>query len=136
MRRVGDLEIDLDPDFERRILRFQQAGWAVLGLIVLAALLGLFNTGLFSKAVVADPEVPLRLEYDHFLRYQAPQRLRIRVGPLAAPDRRVRLWISDDYLEGVQVRQIDPRPERTVWSEWSRSSMPACHSLGVEPLDR
>jgi hypothetical protein len=111
LSRVGDLEVGQDLEFERRMQKVQRAGWAVMALVVLAALLGLFGTGLFSKAHIGREDAPLRLEYDRCLRYQAPQRLRVRLDSGAARQGKVRLWISDDYLERVQIARIYPQPE-------------------------
>lgn len=109
--RVGDLEIGQNLDFERRMQTVQYVSWAVMGLLLLAALLGLFGTGLLSKTSLGDPGGPLWMEYDHCLRSQAPQQLRIRVGPGAIRDGKARLWLNESYLERVRIRQIAPQPE-------------------------
>jgi hypothetical protein len=109
--RVGDLEIEQDPALVRRMQTVQRVGWAVFALVVLAALLGLFGTGLFSKAGAGDPGGPLSVEYDRGLRYQAREQLRVRLGPGAVRDGKARVWLSDGYLDRVQIRRIDPSPE-------------------------
>lgn len=58
IRRVGELEIEEDLDFQRRMWRLQQIGWALLVLVVVAALLGLFGKGPLSRAVASRVGVP------------------------------------------------------------------------------
>lgn len=105
------LEIEQDPAFERRSRWARRAGGAVMGLALLAAALGLFGSGLFSRASAGEEGGPLRLEYDRFPRARAPQTLRVLLGPGAARGGKARLWLSAGYLEGVRVRGIEPPPE-------------------------
>jgi hypothetical protein len=79
-----------------------------MALIVLAALLGLFGNGPLSYATAEGGA--LHVEYDRFLRHQAPQQLRLRVE--TAEGDRVRVWLSSDYLEHIQIEHIEPRPQR------------------------
>jgi hypothetical protein len=105
--RHGDLEIRHDPSFEGRTVAVQLVGWAVMALVVLAALLGLFGNGPLSSATVEGGA--LRVEYDRFLRHQAPQQLRLR---LEVEGGQVRVWLNAEYLEHIQIEHIEPRPER------------------------
>src|SRR4051794_16621884 len=111
VRRVGDLEIGQDMEFESRMQRVEKVGWAVMGLIVLAALLGLFGQGVFSGASAGPEGGPLRVEYDRCLRYQSDQQVRVRLGPGAGSNGKARVWVSASYLEAFQVQRIDPPPE-------------------------
>ena len=106
-----DLEIERDPAFERHNRIAQQAGGAVMALLLVAAALGLFGSGLFSATSVGEKSGPLRLEYERFARVDSPLRLRVLLGPGAAREGKARLWLSSEYLERVQVRRIQPPPE-------------------------
>jgi hypothetical protein len=108
--RVGDLELDQDLKFQRRSWRVQRIGWIIMAIILAAAFLGLFGTGPLSDTTVSDPSGNLRLEYERFIRFNSPTVLRIAVRPEAAPDGNLQLWFSRDYLEGVRIEQITPRP--------------------------
>jgi hypothetical protein len=72
LRRIGDLEIEEYIGFQRRDWAVRHIAWAILALVVLAALLGLFGNGILSKANLGDDEMPLQLEYERFGRYKAP----------------------------------------------------------------
>jgi hypothetical protein len=51
MKRVGGLETSQDRDYQRRAWTRQWFGWLVIALILLAAIVGLFGSGLLSQTV-------------------------------------------------------------------------------------
>jgi hypothetical protein len=108
--RVGDLEIVQDLAHQKREWRFERAGWAVLAVLVALALLGLFGDGPLSERTLASADGQLRIEYDRFLRREAPATLRVHVA--ARPSTEVRVWLGRDYLERVNRREISPLPQR------------------------
>jgi hypothetical protein len=107
--RVGDLEVSQDLEHEKKFWRVQRIGWIVLGLVWLAGLAGLFGSGLVSKATASGPD--LRLEYERFVRYTAPQELTLHLGPAATARPKVRLWVDRQYLESQQIESVVPEPE-------------------------
>lgn len=109
--RVGDLEIDQDLEFQRRSWAVQRVGRVVVGLLVLAALLGLFGAGPLSGASAGREGDDLRLEYSRFGRLMSPMTLRVHLAESAARGDKVRLWLSRDYLAGVKVDQVMPEPD-------------------------
>jgi hypothetical protein len=113
-RHVGDLEINENIDFQRRIWRFQTAGRTVMALVLVAALLGLLGPGLLSNGASADsPQAELGVkEYEKFLRFMKPTTLRIGMEPGAVTERAARVWFDRQYIEGVQIQHITPQPER------------------------
>ncbi|GBD16097.1 hypothetical protein HRbin26_00992 [bacterium HR26] len=110
IRRVGELEIEEDLDFQRRMWRVQQIGWALLVLVVVAALLGLFGKGPLSRAVAGGTGVSFTVEYERFGRYKAPMRMTVHIGPGVAQQGQIRLWLAREYLDAVQIQQIVPEP--------------------------
>jgi len=106
------LEIDEDFEFQRRSWRAQRIGWMVMVLVALAALLGLFGTGLLSRATAGGAGSPARVEYERFAHYAAPATLRIHLSAGVAQGGQARVWIDRGWLDGVQVQQINPQPER------------------------
>lgn len=52
VHRVGDLEIEEDLDHQRRCWKLERASWAVMALVLLAAMAGLFGSGPLSWATV------------------------------------------------------------------------------------
>jgi hypothetical protein len=112
MQRVGDLEVSQDLDFQRRSWTFQRVGWVVVALLVLAALLGLFGSGPLSQGTVGAQGGPLWVEYPRFARLKAPTTLRLPLGPEAVSGSEVRIWLDRTFLEGVQIQQVTPQPDR------------------------
>jgi hypothetical protein len=105
-------EIDEDMEFERRSWRWQRVGWAVILLILLSALLGLFGTGWLDSAVAGQPGSQLWVEYDRFGRLQAETtRLQIHLGPGTGASGKVRIWLNHEYMESVRVTSLTPQPE-------------------------
>jgi hypothetical protein len=106
VRRHGDLEIQEDLPFQRREWLAERMAWAVMGLLIAAAILGLFGTGPLSRMTAGDWAGPLWLEYERFARLLAPAVLRVHLGPAAARDRTVSLWIDRRYMENVELQQV------------------------------
>ena len=110
LRRIGDLELEEDIGFQRRDWAVRHIAWAVLALVFLAALLGIFGNGILSKATLGDDGMPLQVEYERFGRHKAPMDLKMRLGPEAVQEGKVRLWLERSYLNTMQVETIVPQP--------------------------
>jgi hypothetical protein len=113
-RRVGDLELEQDLEFQRREWSVQRVGWWALSLFVLAAALGLFGSGPLSHARVGEPGAPLWIEYERFVRVGAADRLRVHLGPLPAGADTRDVRFNREYFESLHVERITPEPERTL----------------------
>src|SRR4051794_40698086 len=101
--RVRDLEIEQDLAYQRREWAFERVGWLLLGLLLLAALVGLLGRGPLSNTTAGDPGGPLRVEYQRFLRHRSTSTLRVHLGPNAARGNEAHLWLDREYLEGMEV---------------------------------
>ena len=112
-RHGGNLQINEDIGFQRRVWRFQTAGRVVMALVVLAALLGLLEPGLLSNGASADsPQAGLGgKEYERFLRFMKPTTLRIGLEPGAVTEGEARVWLGRQYIEGVQIQHVTPQPQ-------------------------
>jgi hypothetical protein len=111
LKRIGDLEINQDLDFQRRCWKAQRIGWTMMALLALSALLGLFGGGPFSHTSTGDPSIPLSIKYERLGRYLSPLTLTVHVTSGASEDGKVRLWFSRDFLREVQIQGITPKPE-------------------------
>ena len=107
--RIGDLEIDQDLSLQARMWRIQRVGWAIMLVIVLLALAGLFGRGPASKTSAGDADGPLWVEYERFGRYQSSTVLQIHLQRVTTPGPR-QVWISNTYLSGVEIQHIIPDP--------------------------
>lgn len=114
MKRVGDLEVAEDMKAQRRNWLFQGIGQALMVLVALAGLLGLFGgAGPLSRASAGNQEASLSIsEYERFLRFGKPTTLQVRLGEAATTGGEARVWLSRQYVENVQFQEIDPLPER------------------------
>src|SRR4051812_19112914 len=101
MKRVGDLEVAEDLRVQRRNWAFAAAGSAVMVMVALAGLLGLFGgAGPLSRATVGDQKDTIYVqEYERFLRFGKPTTLHVSVDTTAADvGGAIRLWINREYL--------------------------------------
>jgi hypothetical protein len=114
IKRVGDLEIAVDMKAQRRNWKFQMFGSAVMALIALAGLLGLFGgAGPLSRAAAGDQGASLSVaEYERFLRFDKPTTLEVRLDDAATAGSEPRVWLNRGYVNGVEFQEIDPLPRR------------------------
>lgn len=110
MHPGGDLELEQDLQYQERAWAFERISWAAMSLIAIAALLGLTGSGWLSQAKVGKPGDPLWLEYERFGRFQSDEKLRIHIDK-TLPTSQIRIGISRQYLEGVQIQQVTPEPD-------------------------
>ncbi len=108
---VDDLQVDQDLEFQRREWKLERTGWLIMGLLVLAALLGVFGSGLLSGAVAGSPNGQLQVGYQRFARQQTTSELQVRVQPGAVQEGKARIWVDAAYLESFQIERILPEPE-------------------------
>jgi hypothetical protein len=101
-------EIGEDAAFQRRMWRAERIGWAVVALILLAALTGVFSGGLLGRAT-ASGAGGLSVDYDRFARYGAPTTILVRLDREAGGEARLRL--SRSLLEAFAIERVRPRPE-------------------------
>jgi hypothetical protein len=109
MKRVGDLEIGEDIKHQQREWRAEHIGWLLMALLLAGALLGLLGPGPFSSATAGTS--PLWVEYNRFDRYQAPAMLKIHLGPGTGQSGTTRVWIDREYIQGMEVQDIEPEPD-------------------------
>ncbi len=105
------LEIDIDPERQRREWRVKRVAWALLYVALAAILFGVLGKGPVSTTAVAPDDGSLQLEYEKFARRHAPDQL--RVAATAAADT-VEIHLDSAYLSEVRLEEITPEPERVV----------------------
>jgi len=104
------IELDEDPQFERRYWKAQRVGWVVLALLLALAALGLFGEGYLSRASVRGQGVTV--EYSRFARRDALSVLTIRVPASAAQAGEVQIAFNADYVSRLSWQSITPTPQR------------------------
>jgi hypothetical protein len=106
--RVGSLEVGQDLAFQQREWKVQRAAWVVALLVLVAGFAGLLGGGPLSQTEASSG--PLALEYDRFARKRAPTELRARLEPEVTSEGEFSLWLSETYLDKVDVNRVLPEP--------------------------
>jgi hypothetical protein len=100
-----------DMRFQRRAWRLERVIWGCLGLILLAALTGLFGEGPLSEVNAASPDGALTVSYDRFQRESRIARFVVRLARSDAVEPGFRL--SPGFHENYQVSSLEPKPVRS-----------------------
>ena len=114
MKRIGDLKIDQDLRFQEWEWAVQRVAWIVMLLIIVLALLGFFGTGPISSATAGDPDSPLLVEYQRFVRQQGQTSLTVQVDSGQISDGQIEVWISTGYVEDVEIEQLSQQPDEVL----------------------
>jgi hypothetical protein len=111
-KRHGDVEVQQDLAHERLEWKIERIGWAAIVLLLVAALAGLLGPGPLSSTTAGERGSPLWVEYDRFVRYRSPTTMRVHLGSGAARNGAVRLWVTREFVESVELHRVDPQPAR------------------------
>ena len=93
--------------FQRREWLVQRIGWVLIGLVLLAAALGVFGSGPLAKRMSANPA--LQIDYEWLTRNhsQTTWKLTPRAPPV---DGRYRVVLDANWAQHFQVNAIQPQP--------------------------
>lgn len=108
-RKQHGIQINEDLAHQRLEWRLERIGWAVMALLVLAGLLGLFGYGPVSRASAGDAAT-LSLDYDRFQRASAPSEYRFSASPALSGDGEVRLRFDGGLMDQVELDSVLPEP--------------------------
>lgn len=97
-----------DMGLQRVTWRVQRAGWAVLAMAALAALLGVFSEGPLSSSTATGADGRLEVHYDRFARHDAAMRMEVVLRKNAAGQAAIRL--SPSLTQGFSIETIHPAP--------------------------
>ncbi|MFZ5718059.1 MAG: hypothetical protein ACOY5Y_01190 [Pseudomonadota bacterium] len=106
------LQLEDDPQYQRRFWRTQRAGWVGLALIVVAALLGLTGAGgpfASGRAQGAGGTV----DFPRVARWAAPDELSVR---FAGPGSTGTVEVDRALFEVFGVEGIQPRPSASTFT--------------------
>jgi len=95
-----------DMDFQRRSWTVERTGWLILGVIMVAALVGLFGYGPVSKAHLNGND--LKLSYERFQRSTKLATYVFRLGGGSAGERQ--LTLGPRFQTGYEITSIQPQP--------------------------
>jgi hypothetical protein len=135
------MQIDDDIAFHQRDWFAERIVWAVMALIVTAALLGLFSSGPLSAARSADPSGAMEVEYPRFLRLSAPAMMTLRLRRETAPADGFAFILDERFVETFRINSVVPPPVRSLAAggglrlEFASSGEPrATVTLHLEPI--
>lgn len=107
--RTQRTEISEDRDHQRHEWRIQRAGWALMVLLAVAALLGLLGNGPLSHASAGQPGA-LVVRYERLQRSGAPTEYRFQADPALVRDGQLRLRFDAALLDEVKLESFIPQP--------------------------
>ena len=100
-----------DMPFQLRSWRAERIGWAVMALLLVAGLIGVFFHGPVSYAVGKSVDGYLAIEYERFAHKTALTHFVIRVSP-PVPDQ-VLVRLSPAFASTHDTDSVEPRPIRS-----------------------
>jgi hypothetical protein len=113
LKKTKIKHLQIEPDaryFNENFLKIQKFGFAIMLLLILAALLGLFGSGLFSYTIKTHGN--LNIIYEKFIRQQASTVLNINVHSQC--DKENIVSISKTFFKNVSIKSITPTPYKEV----------------------
>jgi hypothetical protein len=113
-KKVDDLQINEDMEFQRHSWIVQRIGWAIFALVILLAALGLFGDGVLSDAQAGQKEGALWMEYPRFARFQGEFRIMVHTEEGIATAGEIGIQLNKGYLQSVEVNSISPAPDREI----------------------
>jgi hypothetical protein len=106
-----DLEIRQHERFQQREWRVQRVGWALMTLLVLAALLGFFGPGPFSWSSARGPAGLLEVDYQRVTHLEADDSLSVIIDPRAVTGNSVALVVDPEWVAAMDINSVTPQPD-------------------------
>ena len=105
----GGLEVDEDRAWQERFWTIQRIGWAVMALILLAALLG--ATGKGGPLASASARSPAgTIDYPRITRWQSSDQVAVRLP--ASASGKVNVELSPEFAETFTIESVEPEPSQ------------------------
>lgn len=103
-----------DISLQRKVWKFQRAGWYVLLAVVILTLLGLFSRGPLSTLETVSEQGDLTVQYERFYRGGGANSMVVQATGLPGKD--VTLLISKPMLDGFSIESMQPQPVSSMGS--------------------
>lgn len=104
---ASGLQVTEDRPWQERFWTGQRIGWALMALFIIAAIAGL--TGMGGPLASAKAELGGgTVDYPRITRWQADDRLQVRIAPASTTD--VELTLSREFVELFAISSIQPEP--------------------------
>ncbi len=106
-RKIGDLEISEDIEFQKKSWRFERVSQYLVLLLVVLALLGLFGGGPISSTTRTSQN-GLQVECPRFQRNHSSYRLKITPSAASIREGQVSIWVDQSLLHALRIENITP----------------------------
>ena len=113
-RSSRSIQLDDDMPFQRRTWAVERAGWTLMGVVIVAAMLGLFSAGPLSWTTVHQPQGFAEIEYGRFQRQSAPATIRIKLLAAGVRPEGVPVEVDSTFLDIYKITSIQPQPARSI----------------------
>ena len=97
--------------FQQKEWLFQRIGWALMLLLIVAAMLGLTGPGLLSNVTLGDENSPVRIQYNRFDHWHRDGTMILTIHPSVVQDGAARIWLSKNIFEKIDHVRLHPMPE-------------------------
>src|SRR5689334_24056769 len=102
IHHAGDIQLSDDLRFTRKSWIAERAGWGMLILILVAALLGGVAPGLLSGCTARSGA--LSVDYDRVGHLKTDETIMVRLTPRADDSGRVSFWIDQKFLDDISIQ--------------------------------
>jgi len=106
-----------DIGFQRKEWTAQRVGWALLALLVVASLAGVFGAGPLSETTASADDGTVEVAYERFIRNVGTTTMTVSLGAAAVDDGKAQLYIARDLMEGWRIQNVSPAPSTESSSE-------------------
>lgn len=102
-------------EFQEREWTVQRIGWIAMGLVVLAAFIGLLgNSGPLATEKMRASDGTLEVKVNRIEQHHGPGELTVKVGPEHVQGGEVRIWLDGEYASRFGLDTVVPEPESVV----------------------
>ncbi|HET9088442.1 MAG TPA: hypothetical protein VFN53_13065 [Acidobacteriaceae bacterium] len=110
--KVNDeIAVGEDLKFQRKWWRFERIIWVLFAIIVALDLSGAFGRGYLANSRMRASDHTMDVKYEHIERFSTSSILKIRFGPAAIHDGKIKLYVSQSFVSELGNRRIIPQPE-------------------------
>lgn len=105
----GPLQLDSDDAFTRREFTAESVGWLLLGLLLVAGMLGALGSGPLSSARAVSSSGRMTLDYQRITHQEADDHIVVEI--VGGTDQgTITVQVGGDWLDDLDLRQVTPQP--------------------------
>lgn len=104
-------KIQANRPSQERIWVIERVGWTAMALLIAVGALGVFARGPLSSAKAVSLDGRLTVEFERFMRSQAPSELKIFFVPKTSTSI---IHIAASLVDGLGIQSVRPHPIRSI----------------------